>query len=134
MSKSQDVSCLFCGEVPCVCEGKTSKKKAPRKNAFPKAVTPTKDLGAHDSRGGGEAEEVDPFEAASIPEVRPRFKPKAAMEQERDLSTEAAFRSLLPILGSTDRVRVQDALEGAAARKRSRILKAVREWRKRNEK
>ena len=134
MSKSQDVSCLFCGEVPCVCEGKSSKKKTPRKNAFRKAVTPEEDLGSHDGRSSSGSQtdsSSDPFEEVEIPKASPRFRSTGAVEH-RDLSAEAAFRSLLPILGQSDKARVQNALRKSMERSRTRTLKATRDWRRKN--
>lgn len=88
-------ACIFCGDVPCTCNGPVVKVKTPRKKAESKPVKQT---------------DLD-FTTVEIPTERPKFKSvDPTPEPERDLSLEEALRNLLPILASQERTRVQRLL------------------------
>lgn len=102
----QDSPCMFCDELPCMCNKPAVKAKAVRKRK-PEATS-----------------DIDFSEFAPEPVLR--FKPKVV---ERDWSYESALQALLPILCPEDAESVKQELDKSLP---SGIEKALIDWRTRN--
>lgn len=107
MAKKQDSSCMFCGQVPCECDG-VKKSRKPAKVKVDKApVAPTR--------------ETDDLDFGAIPEpVQRKFK-----VAERDLSHEAALRVLREIVEPREQKKIDRELEHSYL---PDVNKRVKEW------
>jgi len=113
-----DSPCMFCGDLPCTCDGATSKKKIkPRK----KAAQPPKPV---------ETKDAITFDDVSVPSETSRFKPgKPQPVADRDLSFESALEALDPILSSSSQKTVDRMLH---RERPTELDKRLVDWRNRN--
>ena len=107
MAKKQEGPCLFCGGLPCECDGGSKAKsksssrvrKSPAKTSDPisPSVEPVKDT-------------EDIF--GEIPtQVKPKFDIKPTLEPDRDLSLEYVLSILRPIVHPRDQKLIDKYLK-----------------------
>lgn len=124
----QDSPCMFCGGLPCVCDGGPTKKRSrasAKKASFP-APKPTKKSSPTSSSAESGKGTEDVF--GSIPEqARPKFKSKS--HSERDLSYESALRILRPIVSEADQKKIDKELKRIYPQA---VDRRVAEWRRKH--
>jgi hypothetical protein len=111
MVKKQDIPCMFCGGLPCSCDGvKKPRKTKAKSNSVPVAPDST----------------TDDLDFGAIPEpVARKFKTK-----KRDLSLESALRNLREIVCEDDQYVIDHELEHSYL---PDMKKRISDWRTKNE-
>ncbi len=108
MSKKLTTACMFCGGLPCTCDGGPKKKSSTRtrKAGFETVhTTIEKSLNSTQSSSATEASTEDVFGAIPEP-VKPKFKTAPALAIEVDLSSLSALRLLRPLVCKRDQRRI----------------------------
>src|SRR5690349_4032787 len=118
----QDSPCLFCGGLPCVCDGGKKPKSSTR---TPKAPSPKPTA----SPGPSSPPSVSATEAEFVdsPADTPKFKFKSSSQPDRDLSFESAIRVLRPLLAESERRQIDLELDPHPS---PDVVRRLAEWRK----
>lgn len=103
----QDAPCMFCGGLPCVCDGGQKKKSSKRTVKASSRTAPTTTSKSPSSTPSVSAK--DEIDFGGIPEpAKPKFKFKS--HSERDLSSESALRIIREIVSEKDQRKIDREL------------------------
>lgn len=133
MAKKQETTCMFCGGLPCVCDGGTKKKSSKRTVKASSVTARTTTETSPDSTPSVSATEASTEDVfGAIPEpAKPKFKTTPTLVTEVSLSSLSVLRMLRPLVCVRDQKRIDKTVNRPYPQELDR---RVAEWKARNAK